>query len=867
MSARTWLVLKFGGTSVSSGEAWGRIEQIVRARRAEDAHLLVVHSALAGVSNRLAAFVSELGDPNVLVREIAERHDALAVELGVPNAPLAPWLDELGRLATGIALLGEASPASQARLLALGELLATTLGAAFLNARGLATAWLDARELLVSVPARHASAASGYLSAECRHDPDPDFAARLAERLGESIGLTPGFIARNGRGETVLLGRGGSDTSAALFGAKLGARRVEIWTDVPGMFSADPRLLPEARRLEALDYDEAQEIATMGAKVLHPRAIAPVRAGGIPLHVLSTAHPDLPGTRIERGAPGGARVKAIGVKHGVALVSMETLGMWQQVGFLADAFACFKARGLSVDLVSCSETNVTVTLDPIANPLSPDLLAALAAELRTLAEVEIRTDCAVVSLVGRDIRTILHRLGPALELFADQRIHLVSQAASDLNLSFVVDAEAADRLARQLHDLVIGRPERGRDPVLGPTWSELTGSSATVEAARVPLREPWWLARRAELLAIAAEATPAYVYDLASLDRAAAELAALGVFDRLLYAVKANPHPEILRRFAALGLGFECVSPGEIERVLQTCPEVSPERLLFTPNFAPRREYEQALKAGVHLTLDSLHPLLHWRESLAGREVFVRLDLGRGAGHHSHVRTAGAHSKFGIPREEWPELAQLASSADVRIVGLHSHAGSGILDPKVWRETALDLADATALFPEVEVLDLGGGLGVPDRTSQPRLDLVPLAEALRALGKNLETAGRRFQLWLEPGRYLVAEAGVLLATVTQVKGKGENRYVGIDTGMNSLIRPMLYGAHQEIVNLTRWGEAPAMRVAIVGPICETGDVLGVDRLLPETREGDVLLIATAGAYGRSMSSHYNLREPAREVVI
>lgn len=379
--------------------------------------------------------------------------------------------------------------------------------------------------------------------------------------------------------------------------------------------------------------------------------------------------------------------------------------------------------------------------------------------------------------------------------------------------------------------------------------------------------EPWWLVRRAELLAIAAEASPAYVYDLQSLDRAASELEALGAFDRRLYAVKANPHPEILRRFAALGLGFECVSPGEIERVLESAPNVGPERILFTPNFAPRREYERALAQGVHLTLDSLYPLLHWQEIFTGREVFVRLDLGRGAGHHSHVRTAGAHSKFGIPREEWPELAELARRANVRIVGLHSHAGSGILDPEVWRQTALDLGGATSLFPEVKVLDLGGGLGVPDQAGQPRLDLAPLAEALAALRERLEAGGRRFQLWLEPGRYLVAEAGVLLATVTQVKGKGENRYVGVDTGMNSLIRPMLYGAHQEIVNLTRWGEPPAARVAIVGPICETGDVLGVDRPLPETREGDVLLIATAGAYGHSMSSRYNLREPAREVVI
>ncbi len=378
---------------------------------------------------------------------------------------------------------------------------------------------------------------------------------------------------------------------------------------------------------------------------------------------------------------------------------------------------------------------------------------------------------------------------------------------------------------------------------------------------------PWWLARRDELLAIAAEATPSYVYELESLDRAAAKLAGLGVFDRLLYAVKANPHPEILRRFARLGLAFECVSPGEIERVLGSCPEVSPERILFTPNFAPRREYDAALELGVRLTLDSLHPLLHWRTSLARRDLFVRLDLGRGAGHHSHVRTAGEHSKFGIPRAEWPELADLARRAEVRIVGLHSHAGSGILDPEIWHETALDLAEASALFPDATVLDLGGGLGVSDPAGRSGLDLEPLAEALGALRRRLEEGDRRFELWLEPGRFLVAEAGVLLATVTQTKGKGKNRYVGVDVGMNSLIRPMLYGAHQEIANLTRWGEPPTEAVRVVGPICETGDVLGIDRRLPESHEGDVLLIATVGAYGRSMSSHYNLREPAREVVI
>jgi diaminopimelate decarboxylase/aspartate kinase len=168
-----------------------------------------------------------------------------------------------------------------------------------------------------------------------------------------------------------------------------------------------------------------------------------------------------------------------------------------------------------------------------------------------------------------------------------------------------------------------------------------------------------------------------------------------------------------------------------------------------------------------------------------------------------------------------------------------------------------------ARFPSVTTVDLGGGLGVPERATEPPLDL----DALGAVLTELHNKHPTLALWLEPGRYLVAEAGVLLAQVTQLKGKGEVKYVGIATGMNSLIRPALYGAHHDIVNLTRLDEAASELVNIVGPICESGDQLGNDRLLPPTQEGDVLLIANAGAYGYAMSSNYNLRAPAQELVI
>jgi bifunctional diaminopimelate decarboxylase / aspartate kinase len=333
--------------------------------------------------------------------------------------------------------------------------------------------------------------------------------------------------------------------------------------------------------------------------------------------------------------------------------------------------------------------------------------------------------------------------------------------------------------------------------------------------------------------------------------------------DRWAYAMKANWHADILRRFYAAGLTIECVSQGELEHVFREIPEVEPKRLLFTPNFAPRSEYEFGLKMGVLVTLDNLYPLQAWSEIFRGREVFVRVDPGYGRGHHQHVRTAGKHAKFGVPMFELDELAGLARQAGVRITGLHAHTGSGIFNVANWTDTGATLAELTRKFPDAKVVNLGGGLGVPEHAGLAEIELDALDRGVRAL--KVKFPGLQF--WMEPGRYLVAKAGVLVATVTQLKGKGDVFYIGIATGMNSLIRPALYGAHHDIVNLSRLNQAPTMIASVVGPICESADLLGADRGLPPTQEGDVLLIANAGAYGRAMSSSYNLRPPAREFLI
>ncbi len=882
------MVLKFGGTSVSSASNWRNIAQVLRERIADGLRPVVVHSALSGITDRLELLLadSHVGTRDRVLTQIEAAHRELCVGLGIelPHA-FTLFLSELRDLCKPVAVGHTLSDKLRAQVMAMGELLATTLGAAFLNAQGLKVSWVDVRQVLRAEQRQGATLKAGYLSATCNFSPDLELKNRWAALDG--IVITQGFIASNAAGDTVLLGRGGSDTSGSYLAAKLQAVRLEIWTDVPGLFSANPQAVPSARLLRALHYDEAQEIASNGAKVLHPRCILPVRQYEIPLHIYATQAPGLEGTIVSaKAASSAAQVKAIAIKKGITLVSMESPGMWHQVGFLADAFQIFKQQGLSIDLVSTSETNVTVSLDAAANSLDSQALARLEVALAELCRVEILGPCASLSLLGHNIRDILHELGAAFELFQDQKIHLVTQAANDLNFTFVMDESGGERLVQQLHERLIQRI--GSDTVLGPTWLQLfppssigsgldaglgvglgVGLGADAGAAGAgalgAVGRGWWQepSKRQQLLEIARRENAAFVYDTATLDAAVQAVKSVKSIDRWAYAMKANGHADILRRFHAAGLMLECVSPGEVSKVLTEVPGILPSEVLFTPNFAPRVEYEFGFLHGVRVTLDNLYPLKMWPEVFRGREIFLRIDPGFGSGHHQHVRTGGVNAKFGVPLSEADELMRLARSLKVRVTGLHAHIGSGFFEADNLLETGKRLSELAARFPDVQVVDLGGGIGVPDRASQSNLDLA----ALDAGVANLKIQFPRLRFWMEPGRFLVARAGVLVALMTQLKGKGHVQYVGIGTGMNSLIRPALYAAHHEVFNLTRLDEPATQMVNIVGPICETADVLAADRWLPLTQEGDVILVDNVGAYGYAMASNYNLRAPASEFML
>ncbi len=856
-----WIVMKFGGTSVSSADRWNTISEQVRLHLEDGYGVVVVVSALSGVTNLLNRLCGspDSAQRDEIIGKIELRHSALwdSLELA-PSALFSQLWQQF------VALAGNRpegrSPAAHAELLSFGERLSSALGASVLAPLGCVLQ--DAGRMLQIVEIPNQSDRQKFLASRCDDRVDSDLAARLAAE--GRVHLTQGFIATDSAGATCLLGRGGSDSSAAYLAARLQAALLEIWTDVPGMFSADPRVVPDARLLQQLSFSEAQELASMGASVLHPPSIKPVQARGIPISIRDTTRPDQPGTRIEaRSQSSEAQVKGVVSRNNIVVIEMDNPAMWRQAGFLADSFAVFKEFGISVDLIATSESTVTVTLDPDSS-IEDELFSDFLEKLSLLTRVQLKTHCVSISLVGNAIRTMLGQLSGALDVFQDRQVHMVTQSANDLNLTLVVGEEHAEQLVQKLHSLLITAAADLRND-LGPSWLELTlPADVRVKSA------PWWYERADALHGLMSERDSAFVYHLETARAAARRLQALDSISRVLYSIKANHHPALLAALAQEGLGFECVSLAEVLHVLDCVPDIKAREILFTPNFAPREEYARAMDLGVTLTIDSLHPLRYWPELFAGHELFLRVDLDAGYGHHKKVITAGAGSKFGIPIDHLPEAASLLAAQGARVVGLHTHSGSGVTHAGAWREQLQRLVPLLGQFPKVRVLDLGGGLAVPERPRQSAMDLEVMDQELHALVRAQNSAlgsGREIEVWMEPGRYLAAESGVLLARVTQLKTKGDYHYVGLATGMNSLIRPALYGAYHHVVNLSALERQPDRRYRVVGPICESGDVIGEARLLPECAEGDLMLVSNAGAYGRVMSSSYNMRPPAEELIL
>jgi aspartate kinase len=446
--------MKFGGTSVADPDAISRLIAIVRQQRdaapSGTAAPVVVVSALAKVTDALVAItrLAEDGDSKgaaAALEQLLDRH--VSVASAVTTGRRAEILghiryefEELMVLVHALAVLRDVSPRSLDAVLAVGELVSSRIVAAAMADAGVESTWVDARRAVIT-DAEHAGAAPD-MAETCERT-----RAQIAPCSASGrIAVLGGFIGSTANGVTTTLGRGGSDYSAAVVGACLDVGEIQIWTDVDGMLTADPRVVPEPRVVPQLSFAEASELAYFGAKVLHPSTILPAVSKNIPVRILNSRRPESPGTLITAEAHPHAHLAAIACKRGVTVIDITSTRMLMAHGFLRRLFEVFERLKTAVDVVTTSEVSVSVTVDDTRR------LDAIVDNLRSFAEVSCEPDMAIISVVGENLRVDPTLFSRAVTSLDSVPLRLVSQAASRRNITFVLrDADVPHAMMR-LHD-------------------------------------------------------------------------------------------------------------------------------------------------------------------------------------------------------------------------------------------------------------------------------------------------------------------------------------------------------------------------------------------------------------------------------
>ena len=448
------IVLKFGGTSVGDAEAIARTGRIV-ATRADNGAIVVV-SAMAGVTNALIALAEQAARGHLIgavraIEDLRERHLAQAEILLGPGdegddlcAELSAMIDELAHLAEALATLGDLTPRSMDAITSFGEKMSSLMCVAAFQRQGIPAVHVDACEIMITD------------STFTRAEPQPDAIADACRSLviplvrEGKVPILGGFIgSASGSGVTTTLGRGGSDFSASLLGAAVRADAIEIWTDVDGMLTADPRVVPNAKLIEQIAFDEASELASFGAKVLHPNTIAPAVRLGIPVFVLNSRRPEGHGTKITFDAP-KRPVTAIAGKNNVTLVKVGSPRMLLTEGFLRALFEIFERHRTSVDVVATSEVSVSLTVD------DPSRLQAILGDLRALGDVSVERNRGIVAVVGGAIADGGETMARALGALGGVRVHMLSLSATGINLTMVVDDDQVKPAMQRLHSAFFG---------------------------------------------------------------------------------------------------------------------------------------------------------------------------------------------------------------------------------------------------------------------------------------------------------------------------------------------------------------------------------------------------------------------------
>lgn len=455
------IIMKFGGTSVQNEEAIGRVVSIVRTRLRE--RPLVVVSALARVTRLLCDLASEAEaqhEENVrsLLAQLRERHFNLSktllssdkVLLDNAMRDVEALIAGLENFVTGVCRIGELSPRSEARIISTGELLSSTIISYAFRANGISCNWIDARRMVITD--------DNYLKARPDLETTEANVRRIVatESKGVDLVLTQGFVASTAAGATSVLGFEGSDYSAAIFGMALRAERVEIWTDVDGIRTADPRVIPDTRRIEAISYEEAAEMAAMGARVLHPLTIEPARKLNIPIKVLNTTNPSCEGTIIVKGedAPGGP--KSVAFRDEILFIKVVSPKIEGVTRMLGRVFGSLYSRHIPVIQSSATESEVYLVIPEERSGLSEAI-----DDISKWAQVTVYRDKAFVSVVGSDIIGF-EGLGDLAIGFSGGKVHLALVSPNKLSESFVIDSSKLEKTLQSLHDSIFSNKETVR---------------------------------------------------------------------------------------------------------------------------------------------------------------------------------------------------------------------------------------------------------------------------------------------------------------------------------------------------------------------------------------------------------------------
>ena len=447
------IVAKFGGTSVGDASAIRRTAGIVHDRVARQP--VVIVSALSGTTNGLIAAAEQSAKGQFVaaiaqVEAMRERHLSVTSELLGDGAvaqdvaaEVSMLFDELAHLAEALSVLGHMTPRSLDAIASLGEQLSAPIIAAEFVRFGIDAALIDARRVLITDDSfGRAEPLADRIAAAARDHLLPALRAGKVPVLGGYIGATTG-------GVTTTLGRGGSDYSASLLGAALEAEAIEIWTDVDGMLTADPRVVPGARLIEHIRFDEAAELASFGAKVLHPNTISPAVRRGIPVFIYNTRNPAGAGTRITFDAPRHP-VRAIAGKNNVVIVKVRSSRMLAAPGAMRAIFEVFERNRTSVDVVATSEVEVSLTVDDDLH------LDAVVAQLREFGDVGVERGRGIVALVGAGLGESSPAMARALTAVGDARLHMLSLSATGINLTLIVDGDQVTPVIQRLHDAFFG---------------------------------------------------------------------------------------------------------------------------------------------------------------------------------------------------------------------------------------------------------------------------------------------------------------------------------------------------------------------------------------------------------------------------